>query len=631
MMRAMREYSKYFLGVVIVTFIGTSFFVWGKGSIPGGGEAVATVNGEEISLAAYQRTYQAYVDFFRQVYRERFDEELARRLKIPEQVVNDLIQERLVIQRARGEGISVSDLEVRGQIQAMPAFQEGGRFSRDLYLRRLGQVKLDPATFEAEIRADLLRKKVEALIKDGVRVSEAEARQFWETRHERIRAAYLLVEPAPFLAGVQVTDEELQAYFKDHQAEFRRPERRRIEYVVLGEKELPPPAVTDEEVAASYREHSQEFERPKQVRVAHILVRVPSVGGGEAEARARAKAEEALKRIRGGADFAGVAKEVSEDAATAPKGGELGLVSPGELVPAFEQAAFALKPGEVSQPVRTAFGYHLIKVLEAKEAQKTSLKDATASIRSKLQAEKLARQLKAKAEEAAETLRGAKAFAETARRLGLSVREAGPLAKGEPLPGIGRAAEVEEAVFTLAVGGTSEPLKVPQGYALVRVVERKEAHTPPLAEIKAEVTAALKQKKATDLALEKARTLAQALGRAEEPQALARREGVKAGETGFFSRSEPLPDRGLAQVIGRAAFGLVSGGVSEPIPAQPGVYVVKVLERRPPEPDGFAKTQKELEGQLLEFKRTQAWQGWIGGLRAQATISINPKIVPPSS
>lgn len=631
MMRAMRDYAKYFLAVVIVAFIGTSFFFFGTGSLPGGGEPVATVNGEEISQAEYQRAYQAYVEFFRQVYRERFTEELARRLRISEQVINDLVQERLILQRARAEGIAVSDQEVRARIQAIPAFHQGGQFSRDLYLRRLSQLRLDPGTFEAEVRTELLRRKLEALVKDGIKVSEAEVRQFWETRHERIRVAWLLVEAAPLEKGVEVTDAELEAYHRDHQADFRRPERRRIEYVVLDRKELPPPAVTDEEVAAYYRERPGEFEQPKRIRVAHILVRVPEVGGGEAAAGARAKAEEALGRIRQGADFAKVAQEVSEDPATASKGGELGWISRGELVPTFEQAAFAMKPGEVVGPVRTPFGYHVIKVLEATEAQKIPLREATASIRVKLRAEKLARQLATRGEEVAEALRGAKGFAEEAKRLGLSPREAGPLAKGDPVEGIGRSAEVEEAVFDLAVGGTSEPLQIPQGYTIVRVVERQEAHTPPLAEIRDRVMAALKRKKATDRALETARELAQVFARGEAPQALARREGVKAGETGFFSRSEPLPEAALHQAIGNAAFGLAAGAVSEPVPSERGVYVVKVLERRPPDPEGFAKARPELTEQLLELKRTQAWQAWLADLRAQAKITISASVQSPVS
>ena len=631
MMRAMRKSAKYFLAVVIVAFIGTSFFLWGTGSGPGGGEAVATVNGEEISLATYQQAYRAYLDFFRQIYRERFDEELARRLKLSEQVINDLIRERLVLQRARQEGIAVSDHEVRERIQAIPAFQENGRFSPDLYLRRLAQARLDPATFEAEVRTELLQRRLETLIKQGVKVSEAEVRHFWETRQERLRAAYLLVETAPLEQAAQGTDPEIEAYYKDRQAEFRRPERRRIVYALLSGKGLPPPSVSDEEVAAYYREHPGEFERPKRIRVAHLLVTVPAVGGGEAEARARAKAEEALGRIRAGADFGAVAKEVSEDPATAKAGGELGWIGPGELTPAFEQVAFGLPRGEVSPPVRTAFGYHLIKVLEVEEARKTALKEAAAGIRAKLQAEKRARQLRARAEEAAEALRGAQAFAEEARRLGLAVREAGPLAKGDPVEGLGRVAEVEAAVFELAVGGTSELLETPQGSVIVRVLDRQEAHIPPLTEIRDEVGAALKRKKAAEQALEKARSLAQALARGEDSKALARREGVRAGETPFFSRSEPLPDQALAQAVGSAAFGLAVGGISEPVQAGPGVYVVKVLERQAPAPEGFAAARKELTQQLLEAKRAQAWQGWVQALRAQAKITINERLTPSSS
>ncbi|HLC41082.1 MAG TPA: peptidyl-prolyl cis-trans isomerase [Methylomirabilota bacterium] len=624
MLSAMRRNLKTLsiaLWVVIAAFIGTTFLVWGKGSITGNDpSAVATVNGEEVSLAAYQRRYRNYLDFYRQLYKERFTPELAEKLGVSQQVLNDLIQESLIRQRARKEGVRVGDQELRERIQAMKAFQENGAFSRDRYLRLLNQAKVDPATFEEDQRGEFLRRKVEAIVKDGVKVSEAELRSAYMLRKEQIRAAWLLVEIEPLKAKAQVSEEELQSFLKDHQAEFRRPERRRVQYVLAtpGASQVP---VTDQEVETYYKEHLQEFERPRRVRPAHILVRVPPVGGSEAETKAKAKLEAALKRIKAGTDFAQVAREISEDPGSAPNGGDLGFVQQGELVPQFEQAALALKKGEVTpEPIRTAFGYHLIKLLDAQAAGRRPLKDVAREVREKLQNERADRAARAKLEEARPLLLGAKDFREEARRAALTAREA-LLAKGEPLEGVGRSSGIEEAIFGLSIGGTSAVLKAPTGYLVLRVTEELPAAVPPLAEIKALVADAVKRQKAESLARERAVALTKTI-ESGDLATVAKREGLPSGDTGFFSRSEPPADKSLSPEVIRPAFALESGKASQPIQTPKGVYLVKVMERHPPELAGFEKGRTEIERQLLEEKRNQVWEAYVAALRAEAKIQI---------
>ncbi|MBI4242129.1 MAG: SurA N-terminal domain-containing protein, partial [Candidatus Rokubacteria bacterium] len=238
MISAMRRHLKslhILLGVVIVAFIGTTFLVWGTGSITGGdANAVATVNGEEISFDRYQRIYRAQLEFYNQLPRERLSPDFAERLS--GQVLEDLIQEALIVQRARAEGLTVGDDELRTRIQGLRAFQEQGRFSRERYLRVLRDNRLEPGSFEADLRRQLTRRKAEETVKAGVKVSEAELRQAYELRREKVRAAWVLVEVSPFLAKAGATEEELQAYLKDHPTEFQRPERRRVQYVLVSPK-----------------------------------------------------------------------------------------------------------------------------------------------------------------------------------------------------------------------------------------------------------------------------------------------------------------------------------------------------------------------------------------------------------
>lgn len=626
MLNAMRRNLKTLsitLWVVIAAFIGTTFFVWGKGSITGGSDpnAVATVNGEEIPVARYQRLSRSYLDFYRQLYKERFTQDLAEKLGLSQQVMNDLVVEALVRQRAEREGIRVGDQELRDRIQSMKAFHENGAFSRELYLRRLAQAKMDPASFEEDQRADFIRRKMEALVKDGIKVSEAEIRQAYQLKREQVRAAWLLVELEPFKAKAQANDEELQKYLKEHEAAFKRPEHRRVQYALLSQSAVQSP-VSDQEVETYYKEHGREFERPRRLRAAHILARVPPTGGSAAEEKTKAKLEAALKRIKGGADFGAVAKEISEDPGSAANGGDIGYVAQGELVQPFEQAAFKLKKGEVTaEPVRTPFGYHLIKLLDIQEGGKRPLAEAAREIREKLQNERADRAARSKMDDARPALLGAKEFLVEVRRLGVEGREA-LLARGEPIEGVGRSTEIEEAAFALSVGGTSAVLKAPTGYLVLRVAEELPAAVPPFAELKPLLLDAVKRQKGENQARERAQAVLKAAESEFDLVLFAKREGLVTGDAGFFSRSEPPQDKTVPPELGRAALQLSLGKWSQPIPTAKGFYLTKVVDRRQPDPAGFEKEGKEIERQLLEQKKNQVWESYVAALRAEAKIEI---------
>ncbi len=484
---AMREYFrglKLILLFVIVAFIATSFLYFGSDSLRMGNArsnpAIASVNGEEISPARFQRVQRNYIEYYRRAYQQDITPEMAERLGLTQQVINDLIQESLVLQQAKREGITVSDEELRLRIQTIPAFQDDGRFSRERYLAQLKQARIEPAEFEAEVRREMLRQKMEAIVKDGIKVSDAEVEQVYHARFERVRADWALIESAPLMAQVAVNDADAEAYLKSHEAQFTRPERRRIEYVLVAPRSFAL-AVTDADAEAYYKEHRGEFERPQRLKASHILVRVPPTGGSEAENKSKAKVEEAIRRAKGGEDFGKIARELSEDTATAPQGGDLGFVGKGEMVPQFEEAVFALKKGEVSpQPVRTPFGYHAIKVFDVQDGGVQPFREIVARIKEKLAAERSERAAVAKADEARVVLAVAKDFSAEAKKLGLDAKEV-TVARGDGLEGMGRDQQLEETMFGLTVGGVSTVIRtsgrtrhrprrraVPAGSAAVR-------------------------------------------------------------------------------------------------------------------------------------------------------------------
>src|SRR5262244_1265273 len=215
MITVMRRYRKSLqIGVLVIiaAFVASLFVFGSSGSRMNGGEArdrVATVNGESIPIERFQRRYQSYVEAYAQMYRDRFSTEMAERLGLPQQVLGDLVQEALIVQRANAEGLSISDEELNARIQAIPLFQENGRFVLKRYQDIVKRRGYTPAVFETEIRRELTRAKVETAIRSGVKVSEGELEQAFRLRREEIRAAWALVEVVPLMAGANATDEEL--------------------------------------------------------------------------------------------------------------------------------------------------------------------------------------------------------------------------------------------------------------------------------------------------------------------------------------------------------------------------------------------------------------------------------------
>ncbi len=624
-MRRYRRTLQVGLLVVIAAFV-ASLFIFGSSRIDGGGgpDAVATVNGEAIPVERYQRRYQEYLNAYSQMLRERFTPEMAERFGLPQQVVDDLVQEALVVQRARTEGLEVSDEELNAQIHAMGAFQEGGRFTLRRYEDVLKRLGLSKSAFEQEMRRRLTRIKVETAVRSGVKVSEGEIEQAFAHNREEVRAAWALVDLAPIEAAQTVTDQELESHLRTHGADFRLPARRRVQYVALHPKDFSRP-VPGAEVEKYYAEHAAEFESPRQVRGAHVLLRVPETGGSEAEDRTRARAADVIRRARAGEDFARLARELSQDPGTAQKGGDLGFVARGELVQPFEQALFALKKGEVApEPVRTPFGYHAIKALDVREGGRKPLAEVAPQIRERLAAEAADRAARERAEQVRARLLGAADFMAEARKLGLAPVET-TIARKQGLPGFTPADPLEETAFGLARGGVSTPVKTPAGWVVLKSVEALPAAVPPLAEVRDRVLAAVRRQKAEEVALQRAREIA-AAARAGDLAAAARKAGATYGETARFSRAKPAER--LPGDVMVAALQAPVGAVTDPVKAQQGYYVLRVLERVPPDTGALGAERERIERELLSRKQSQAWEAWLAGARARAKIEVSSRFQP---
>jgi peptidyl-prolyl cis-trans isomerase D len=616
-MRRYRRGLQVGLLVVILAFV-ASLFVFGSSGFDQGApraDSVATVNGQAISRKQYQNRYQGYLEMYSQGQQGRLTPELAEQLGLPQRVVDELVTEVAVVHRAEAEGLGLSDEEFNASVHAMREFQESGRFSIDRYRRFLQARGVEG---EQDLRRFLTMRKVQRLITSGVRVTDAEVEQAWGLRREEIKAAWAMIELGPLVTAATVSEEEIAEYHKTNGDEFKLPERRKVQYVTLVPKDFAP-KVTDAEAEKYYTEHIKDYETPRQVQASHILARVGETGGSEAEDRAREKIAGVIKRARAGEDFAKLAREISEDPGSKDKGGDLGLVSAGMMVPDFEKALFALKKGELSaEPVRTPFGFHAIKVTDVREATRKPLKEVAGQIRDKLAADASDRAARARADEVRPPLQGAKDFLAEAKGLGLSPIETTMTRIGRP-PGMpGGGDTLEEAAFALAVGGVTPPVKTPAGWVVLKVTDTIAPGVPPLAEIRDRVTAVVKRRKADTVASGRAKQLADE-AQGGNLEAAAKKVGATHGETPRFSKAKPaekLP--GDVQV---AALQTPAGQTSPPVKTPVGYYVVKVVERAPAGPVDPAEKDK-LRRELTGQKQSQAWERWVLAARGDAKIEV---------
>src|SRR5688572_2961363 len=615
-MRRYRRGLQVGLLVVIAAFV-ASLFVFGSSGFDQSAaraDTVATVNGETISRKQYQNRYQGYLEMYSQGQQGRLTPELAEQLGLPQRVVDELVTEVAVVHRAQAEGLGLSDEEFNAAVHAMREFQDGGRFSMERY-RRFLQIRGVEA--EHDLRRYLTMRKVQRLIVGGVGVTDAEVEQAWGMRREEVKAAWAMIELAPLVTAATVTDEELAEYHKTNGEEFKLPERRKAQYVTLVPKDFAG-KVSDAEVEKYYTDNIKEYETPRQLAASHVLVRVGETGGSEAEDRARAKIADVIKRAKGGEDFGKLAREVSEDPGSKDKGGDLGLVSPGTMVPDFEKALFALKKGELTaEPVRTPFGFHAIKVTDVKEGSRKSLKEVAPQIRDRLSADASDRAARAKADEVRPALQAAQDFMAEAKKLGLTPVETTMTKIGRPA-GMPGGDTLEEAAFGLAVGGVTQPVKTPAGWVVLKVTETIAPGVPPLAEIRDRVTAVVKRRKADTVASGRAKQLADE-AKGGNLEAAAKKVGATSGQTPRFSKAKPAEK--LPGDVHVAALQTPAGQTSPPVKTPMGYYVVKVVERAPAGPLDPAEKDK-LVRELTGQKQSQAWERWVLAARGDAKIEV---------
>ena len=588
-------------------------------------EVIAEVAGRELTAGDFQTRYVAQVQNFRSLYGSAADQ-LLQQLGLDGQVLQEMIDEQATLAEAERQGITVSDEELAQQIFATPGLRESGQFIGEARYEQLLLAQVPPMTkaqFEAGLRASMMVIKLRSTLTDWMAVSDEEIEREYVRRNERVRLQVVALTADAFRDEVEVTDDDLAAYYDAHQAEYRMGERRQIDYVLIDRDSIRAnQTVAETDIQRYYNDNLPLYQSPEQVRASHILLTTAAQDVDEV----RARAEEILAEARRGADFAALAREFSEDEATAVNGGDLDYFGRGQMVPEFETAAFALEEGAISDLVQSQFGFHIIQVVDKQEAETRSLDEVRAQVEDTLAWQRTDQQVTNRQREMAAQITGPGDLEEAATAFGLTVQSTGFFAREDPIPGLGTAPSVAIGVFQFGESEVSGALSSPRGPVFARVTAREDPRVPALDEIRDRVREDAIRTRAVELSRERAASIAETLAEADDFAAAAEAQGLEAAETDLIARESVLPTIGPSPEVDRVAFGLPAGAVSEPITTAEGTVIVRVDERDDVTPEEFQTAREAFRDQLLAERRDLFFNAYMTRAKADMQIGINEDV-----
>lgn len=626
MLTLMREKATSWLVKILLGIIVLVFVFLGVGSYNSQKQnRVAVVNGESITIEAYKSTYQNLVARLRQQFGGQVSQELLDAFQIREQALRQLVNKTLILQEARKKGLQVTDEELSDAIASIPVFQKEGVFDPETYQSLLRANGLNAPTFEASQRTEMLAAKLQDIVTGSVRVSESEAREWYAFTNRKANMDVAVFRPVDFTPETP-GKEEMAAYFDAHKETYRTEPLVRVAFLRFdpdaGRASV---TVSDADVVAYYEEHTDQFFEPEKVDASHLLIKVEADADEALVEEKKAALIAIREQIVGGEDFAEMAKKHSEGPSSV-NGGQLGAFTRETMVKPFADAAFTLNEGEMSEPVRTRFGWHLILVNQKIPSATRALETVKEEIRSTLVEDKARTRAYDLADAVYDaTLEGAD-LNEAAKTRDLTVEETGFFDKKGPATGIAVPAQFAASAFSLEPGETSELIEVGNSLYLMEVLEKKDSEIPAIEEVEDQVRADLLAERAETLAKDAATAFLAAAADGAALAEISSPSKVTVKTTGAFGRNGAIPEMGNAPALNRAVFALTGDKMvpEAPVKIAEGYAVFKVLSFTLPDAEAFASDKEDTIASLTSRKKNQLSSQWLTALREAGEVLVEP-------
>lgn len=611
---------KLAFGIIIIVFV-----FWGIGSYTAPKGIIATVNDEKITELEFRRTYGQMEQNIRNSLPD-ITPELLQSLMLEQQVLQTLVVQKLVEAEAKRLGVSISPWELRRMMESLPYFlDKDGKFDPAIYVKTFEGTGRTVAQFEADMSKDMLPQKMQTLMSAGAWANPVVTRHLFDFQQEKRTMDYVMFPAAAHMDASAPTAEEVDAAYKARADLYALPPRVRVEYVELNPALMAnTSAITDDAVAAAYAERTTQFTEQEKVRARHIL-RTVSEKASAADVK---KAEDEIKaieaRIKAGEDFGLVAMEAGQDG-TAAQGGDLGWFSREQMVPTFADAAFALKAGEISTPVRSPFGFHLIKVEERQEAKVRPLDEVKDELKALLATEEASKGLLEKSDTVLAAALGGKDLASAAAGAGLTadVADSGLLSAEELASKLGlRPSDMQIIMATPAGSVVDTALATANGMLVVRVAESNPQMVRPLDEVREDLIGSLTRDKARKMALAEAQNARSTFkdGSPITPDLASR---VQRSEP--FGRGGTIPQLGYDPALVKAVFAVPvteNNWLGTAYVVDDGAVFVRPAEIIKPSEQEWADISTLLEENRLTSRGSAIYQMYLMMLNKNADVRI---------
>ena len=612
---AKNRWIKITMSVILVLICASMllYLIPGLNNGPAGGAnaaTVAVVGGQEITLPDVQR-------LLNQQMRNQSIPPLLKGFYAQE-ILNQLIFVRALDMEADRLGIHVTPEEQRDRIkQMLPSVFDGDTWLKDRYpteVQRLAGMTVQE--FESFLRNQMLQEKFHEMVTDGITVSPGDVEVEFRRKNEKVKIDYVQLKPAEIAPTIHPSDADLAAYFAKHAGKYQVPEKRSVRYALLDTGKLREQIhPSDADLLAYYNAHIGQYHVENRVHVEHILFK--TVGKTDAEvAEIKQKAEDVLKKAKKGANFQDLAKQYSEDDASKGKGGDLGWIVQGQTVAEFQAAAFGLPKGSISDLVKTQYGFHIIKVLDHENAHTKTLAEVRPEIEPIVLQDKVSAEANDIYTKMAAAVRQSnhQRLDDLAKTFNLTLGETPPASFTDALVILGNSPDLHQSIAQLQKGEVTPPIQVPAGWAILTLNDVHPAHQATLPEVRDQVLADYQKEKSLEEAKAKAEELAKRVQGGEDFAKAAKALGLAVKTPDPFARTGTLADVGSAQQL-QAAFNMPVGQVSPATSVGATWLVFKVEAHDPVSQDDFAKQSDQIKQQLLEQRRSAAYEAFQKSLK----------------
>ena len=632
MLRYLRENTgnwiiKFFLGIIIIVFV-----FLGVGSMNAGKHnQVATVNDQTITLGEYRDVYQRMIKRLQQSG-SPLREDVIKSLNIKQHAVNSLIDEKILGIEAQKLKILVSDEELKQDLLAVGVFQKNGAFDMNLYTRVLGRNAMTPETFEAMQRKTIRNTKLQRMVMSGITVGNQEAQAWYLFNNIKASINYIVIDPGTF-SDVVADEEQIRAQYDGHHDLYMAEPKRKVAFLVFAPGHFEGQVKIDEAVIRDfYDENMARFTTPEQIEASHILIKVDEDANEQLVAKAEEDALNVYEKAVKAEDFAQLAR-TSSQGPSATRGGYLGRLGRAGMVKPFADAAFAMNPGDISQPVRTLFGWHIIKVTDKTPETVTPFRIAKAEIQKELAASQIQNMAYNKAEEAYDAVLDGDSFEQVALVAAMAPVTTPPFtALGTELGGMGipDPGQFATTAFSLVDDEISEVGKIGNNYYLMHMLEKIDPKLLAYEDVKNKIANILTAELQKQAAMNAAESMLEKAGKgAASLEKLAEDNHLLVESSKLFTRNDAVSGITGSAAISKAAFTLdeINSVYKQVLDVSGKFYIIGLKEKQPPAADDIADNLDKVKPQLEAKKQQTYYSQWLATRKEKAEIRINTDII----